>query len=356
MEKQNFRTRLIEWYDGHKRALPWRQTRDPYLVWLSEIILQQTRVAQGLPYYQQFVKHFPQVQHLADAKQEEVLKLWEGLGYYSRARNMHAAARQVVNQYDGKFPDTYTELLKLRGVGAYTAAAIASFAYGLPHAVLDGNVYRVLARLFGVYEPINTPKAQKLFGALAQELLDQSQPGVYNQAIMEFGATQCTPKNPDCSVCPFESSCYAEANGVVQVLPAKAKAKPKRNRYFYYVQLMHGGEVLVQQRGENDIWQGLYEFPLLETPEPLEDVELLNGLTAASLWNSGAVLKQTVVLKPHLLSHQKLMASVLCVELSTRKGLQDREREWVGETRLKQLPMPVLLRKYLNQNQLPLPF
>jgi A/G-specific adenine glycosylase len=356
LEKQTFGAKLMEWYEAHKRALPWRETDDPYHIWLSEIILQQTRVAQGLPYYERFVAHFPTVQDLAKAEQEAVLKLWEGLGYYSRARNMHAAAQQVVTQFKGRFPPSYAELLTLKGVGSYTAAAIASFAFNLPHAVLDGNVYRVLARLFGIYAPINTPKAQKVFGELAQELLHKGDPALYNQAIMEFGATLCTPARPDCEQCPFQESCYAFAEQAIAALPARQKAKAKRTRHFYYAHIIHQEEVLVQQRATGDIWAGLYEFPLLEKEQALSRENVLAALEAVGLWHKDAVLKQSISLPVHLLSHQRLVAEVLVVELRSRKGLEEKGRQWVSAARLKELPMPVLLRKYLNQNQLPLPF
>lgn len=259
-----FRKRLLDWAALTHRPMPWKGIKDPYKIWLSEIILQQTRVEQGLPYYEKFISRYPSVRHLAEAPEDEVLKCWEGLGYYARARNMHAAAKSVASAWGGDFPDTYEDIRQLKGVGDYTAAAIASFAFDLPYAVLDGNVYRVLSRLFGISLPIDSPGAKKTFGALAQALLDPERPGSYNQAMMDFGAVHCTPQLAQCHQCPFADICVAFKEGSVSNLPVKSKKLIKKDRFFLYLVLMHEGDTFLQKRTAKDIWQNLYEFPMLE--------------------------------------------------------------------------------------------
>jgi len=270
-----FRQNLLIWHAGHRRPLPWKGERDPYKVWLSEVILQQTRVEQGLPYYERFTAAYPTVRRLAEAPPDEVFKLWEGLGYYSRARNMHAAAKHIAFGLEGVFPDTYDGIRALQGVGDYTAAAISSFAFGLPHAVLDGNVYRVLARFFGIETPVDSPAAKREFSALAQRLLDTERPGAYNQAIMDFGAGHCTPRQPACGACPLAGQCAAYRSGDVHRLPAKSQAKPKQQRFWLYAVFYQNGHVWVRQRKADDIWQNLYEFPLFELPELPDDTSAL---------------------------------------------------------------------------------
>ncbi len=262
----NFHNILIKWYLQNKRDLPWRKTVDPYQIWLSEIMLQQTRVVQGMPYFFSFIKEFPTVKDLADAREEKVLKLWQGLGYYSRARNLHKTAQYISNDLNGIFPDSYKELLKLKGVGEYTAAAIASFSYNEPVPVVDGNVFRVLARYFDIESDIAVPATKKEFAALAQELMPKDNPALFNQAIMEFGALQCVPKSPECSVCVFNESCAALQKGKVNMLPVKSKKLKVTNRYFNYLILEDVlGNTLIQKRTQKGIWHNLYEFPLLET-------------------------------------------------------------------------------------------
>lgn len=276
------------WHTSHLRPMPWKGERDPYKIWLSEIILQQTRVEQGLPYYEKFIAAYPTVSHLADASQDEVLKNWEGLGYYSRARNMHATAKYIAGELAGRFPDTYAGIRALKGVGDYTAAAIAAFAYDLPHAVLDGNVYRVLARFFGIGTSIDTPAAKKEFSALAATLLDTARPGAYNQAIMDFGATHCTPRQPACATCPLQKHCVAFKTGQVSELPVKSKAAEKKDRFFAYAVFYHGDHTWVRQRAGKDIWQNLYEFPLLELPVLPADTGALPGLLLNHCFPQGA--------------------------------------------------------------------
>lgn len=274
----DFASRLEAWYAEHGRQLPWRATSDPYRIWISEIILQQTRVAQGYDYYQRFIERFPTVEALAFAAQDDVMQQWEGLGYYSRARNLHAAARQVVQQ--GGFPQDYAGVRALKGVGDYTAAAICSFAYGLPHAVVDGNVYRVLSRFFGIATPIDTTAGKREFAALAQELLDARHPALYNQAIMDFGAVQCVPRSPQCVCCPLADACTAKAEGRVEEWPVKSKRTAVKERFFAYVIILEesasaGRSLYIHRRTEGDIWAGLYEPLLVETPRRAEMSEII---------------------------------------------------------------------------------
>lgn len=256
--------RLQRWYMEHKRDLPWREEVTPYQVWLSEVILQQTRVDQGIDYYHRFVTHFPDVASLADADEQEVLKFWQGLGYYSRARNLHKAARQIVVDFGGKMPRSYDDLLKLKGVGPYTAAAVASIAYGLPHAVVDGNVYRVLSRLFGIETPIDTTKGRREFAQLADLILDKDHPSEHNQAVMELGALVCLPRRALCDECPLADRCYALKNQRVYDFPLREKRVRIRTRYFSYFHIINGDYTYIRQRQERDIWRNLYEFPLIE--------------------------------------------------------------------------------------------
>lgn len=261
----NFSNKLIAWYLENKREMPWRQTTDPYRIWLSEIILQQTRVAQGLPYYLKFTETFPTVKDLANASEEEVLKLWQGLGYYSRGRNLHAAAKYITEECNGVFPSTYKELLKLKGVGDYTASAIASISFNEPTAVVDGNVYRVLSRVFGIETPINSTQGIKEFKQLAQELIDSKQPANFNQAIMEFGALHCKPKNPYCLHCIYNDSCVALQKNSIDKLPVKLKKTKIKNRHLHYLVFRSSDhKTIIQRRTGKGIWQGLYQFPLLE--------------------------------------------------------------------------------------------
>lgn len=279
IKKKMFTDEIIDWYTRNKRELPWRETQDAYKIWLSEIILQQTRVNQGLPYYVNFVDKFPDVFELANAPIDDVLKLWQGLGYYSRARNMHLAAKKVVADFGGKFPDTYEKLLKLQGIGKYTAAAIASIAYNEAVAVVDGNVYRVLARYFGIDTPIDSTEGIKTFNALANEILEKENPAIYNQAIMEFGALYCKPQNPDCQNCIFSTTCKAFADKTVNLLPVKSKKTSIKKRYFNYLYFDKPGFTYLQKRLEKDIWAGLYEFPLLETEKPVINKNQLKNTT-----------------------------------------------------------------------------
>ena len=293
---------LLEWYAGNKRELPWRETTDPYLIWISEIILQQTRVVQGTEYYLRFVHRFPDVETLAQAPEDEVMKYWQGLGYYSRARNLHAAAKSM----ESMFPKIYQEVRALKGVGDYTAAAICSFAYDLPYAVVDGNVYRVLSRYFGIDTPIDSTEGKKVFAALADEMLDKSHPAVYNQAIMDFGAIQCTPQSPNCMFCPLADSCSALSKGLVTKLPVKQHKTKTTNRYFNYIYVRMGVCTFIHKRMEDDIWQNLFEFPLVETDMDLPEEEFLKSPQFHSLFAEGEVFEVRSILRnvKHVLSHR----------------------------------------------------
>jgi len=346
-------TALLAWYPRHRRDLPWRHTRDPYAIWLSEVILQQTRVAQGLPYYETFLAAYPTVQDLAAAPEAEVLRYWQGLGYYSRARNMHHTAQQVVNEYNGQFPGTYAGLLQLRGVGPYTAAAIASFAFDEAVAVLDGNVYRVLARLFGLHADIAAPSSRKEFQALADRHIPAAAPADFNQAIMEFGAIQCTPAKPDCLFCPLQQQCWAFQHGQVALLPVKSKAKAARTRYFHYFVLRYEGQTYLRERREKDIWQGLYDFALAETPTTeLAPAELMRHLDAL-----GAQLDTRRVAEPsatyrHILSHQKLEVRFHPLILTAPLPdvtLRDLGLRAYSKDEIEALPKPTLIVNYCQQ-------
>ena len=315
---EDFATRLIDWYDRHGRDLPWRRTRDPYRIWLSEVILQQTRVQQGLAYYERFTERYPTVGDLAAASEDEVLKLWQGLGYYSRARNLHAAARSVAGHYGGRFPATYAELRALKGVGDYTAAAVASMAFDLPHAVVDGNVYRVLARLFDLDLPIDTTAGRRAFAELAQQCLDGRRAARYNQAIMDFGAICCTPAQPRCDSCPLADRCLALAAGRVAERPVKAGRTQTRDRWFNYLHLTDGaGRTLLHRRGPRDIWQGLYEFPLIETAGEVDYAALCADPAFRRLVGAQRPrLTAEVRMPKHQLSHQTLHAVFYRLEVS----------------------------------------
>lgn len=305
---------LLEWYAGNKRELPWRETNDPYVIWISEIILQQTRVVQGYEYFLRFVRRFPDIEALASASEDEVMKYWQGLGYYSRARNLHAAARSM----NGVFPVTYKEVRALKGVGDYTAAAICSFAYNMPYAVVDGNVYRVLARYFGIDTPIDSTEGKKIFAALAEEMLDKSHPADYNQAIMDFGAIQCTPQTPNCLFCPLSDSCSALLKGKVMQLPVKQHKTKTTNRYFNYIYVRMGAYTLIHKRTENDIWKNLFELPLIETEKDLSEEEFLLCRQLHDFFKEvGEGIKVCSVLRnvKHVLSHRVIYANFYEVEL-----------------------------------------
>jgi A/G-specific adenine glycosylase len=273
--KPDFTRRLLQWNkSSNKRAMPWKGEKDPYKIWLSEIILQQTRVEQGWSYYEKFIAAFPTIIHLAKANEEKVFKMWEGLGYYSRCKNLIATARKIASDYKGKFPTTYDEIIALPGIGPYTASAISSFAFNAPHAVLDGNVQRIIARYFGITTPVDTTEGKKLYQNLAQSLLHHDEPGIYNQAIMDFGAVICKPQNPLCQECVQQQECEGFRQKVVTQLPVKQKAIIRKERWFYYFIIEHKGKWYIKQRTDKDIWENLFEFVLFESPAVVENITL----------------------------------------------------------------------------------
>tara|TARA_Y200000002_G_scaffold132114_1_gene108927 strand:- start:3300 stop:4337 length:1038 start_codon:yes stop_codon:yes gene_type:complete len=301
-----FSSKIIKWYFQHKRELPWRNTKDPYKIWLSEIILQQTQVKQGLPYYQKFIKTFPSVSELANANEEEVLKLWQGLGYYSRARNLHFAAKQI--HQAGFFPKEYKDIITLKGVGEYTAAAIASFAFKLPYAVVDGNVFRLLSRFYGIDTPIDTSKGKREFSEIAKTLLVKKEPDTHNQAIMEFGSQMCKPKQPNCNSCPLRDECVAFANNTIHLLPVKKGKVKVKTVFFEYFFFKMNGYTLVNKRANDGIWQNMYEFPLITTNDLKNTEEILNHNQFES-WVKGIDFSiESISEFKHILSHRKINA------------------------------------------------
>jgi len=309
------------WYKANKRDLPWRETSDPYCIWISEIILQQTRVNQGLGYYLRFIERFPSVELLAQASEEEVLIYWQGLGYYSRARNIHKTAQIITENYGGIFPREHAEILKLYGIGHYTAAAISSFAYDEAYAVLDGNVFRVLSRLFGIETPIDSTAGKKEFAALAQELMDKNEPAHHNQAIMEFGALQCVPVQPNCAICPLEGVCKAYELNLATVLPIKANKTKVRDRFFNYFDIEWNEQLLIQKRIAKDIWQNLYELPLIETNRLFE----LDELSSLEIFSSveGLQIKSNPFTVKHILSHQHIYARFFSVRVDKKPNITE---------------------------------
>lgn len=336
---------LIKWYLENKRDLPWRKTTNPYHIWLSEIMLQQTRVAQGMPYFLSFVEAFPTVFDLAKAEEEQVLKLWQGLGYYSRARNLHKTAQYIATELNGVFPDNYKDLLQLKGVGDYTAAAIASFSYNEAVPVVDGNVFRVLSRYFNLDTDIAQASAKKEFAALAFELMPKDAPATFNQAIMEFGALQCVPKNPDCAVCVFNESCAALQKKKVDQLPVKLKKLKVRNRYFNYIMLSDAEEkTLIQKRTAKGIWHNLYEFPLIETDKE-EDFEFVSNAVATNSFFANPVISMQACNEKsivHKLSHQHL--HIKFWKLNVKGELVN----GITKEELKQYPFPIVIHNFIE--------
>ncbi len=327
--------------------MPWKGEKDPYRIWISEIILQQTRVEQGLAYYLKFIKNFPRIQDLAKATDEKVFKLWEGLGYYSRCRNLLSTARFISNTLNGQFPSNYEDILALKGVGPYTAAAISSFAFNLSHAVIDGNVFRVLSRLTGISQAIGSAEGKKIFTDIANEWLDKKQPGKYNQAIMDFGATLCKPQLPLCEDCPFRSVCFAYQNELVDVLPVKAKKQKLKSRVFYYFILNYKNQKAVRLRDKKDIWQGLYEFPLIEMVAPASQDELL-AIAKKNKWlikGKYELLSVSSTFK-QLLSHQKLEGQFIELNLLQQPDIDN--WKWVSPALMKKLAFPRFINFYLT--------
>lgn len=345
----DFKTILLLWYSANKRDLPWRRTANPYKIWISEVILQQTRVIQGLDYYHRFIEAFPTVRDLAHAQEDGVLKLWQGLGYYSRARYLLEAAKYVENELDGVFPSTYKELLKLKGVGDYSAGAIASFAFNEPVPAIDGNVFRVISRIFGVFESPFTASGKRVFRDLVMELMDKSSPHEFNQALLDFGALQCVPRSPKCLECPFASWCYAYRNNVIDALPIKQKKIKVRNRYFVYLLIRHKDYTFINRRSSKDIWKSLYDFPLIESERPIpshkihetEEWKVLFDSTEPEILHISPKIK-------HLLSHQLIYTRfvIVNIEKESPKLLKDYIKVLTDE--LETYSVPTLIDNFLT--------
>ena len=352
MEPSSFNSTLIAWYQQQQRDLPWRRTRDPYRIWLSEVILQQTRVDQGLSYYHSFCENFPEVSDLARAGEQQVLRLWQGLGYYSRARNLLRCARSIMEKYSGRFPEGYSELVKLPGIGDYTASAIASFAFGQATPVIDGNVFRVLSRLFGIRDDIAMPKSRKVFKNICSRLMEGSAPDQFNQAIMEFGALHCTPRKPKCNSCPFAACCQAYIDGTQHLYPFKSKKNAVRDRYFYYYVIKSGANILLKKREKKDIWQGLYDFMLVEFGHQTDPMELLAGKIPNRTWMDQIQVGAPSEVYRHKLTHQQIIACFLLVETNDEQTFwrwkQAFELKEFNIDEVHELPKPILIDNYLK--------
>ena len=347
-----FNKKLKTWYLKNHRKLLWRETNDPYKIWLSEIILQQTRVAQGTPYYEKFINTYPTVGQLASAEEKDVLRLWQGLGYYSRARNMHFTARQIVAEFEGVFPTTAVKLEKLKGLGAYTAAAIASFAFNEVVPAVDGNVYRVMARIFGIYTDILSPAGKKEFLTIARQLISTIDPATYNQAMIEFGAIQCVPVSPDCKVCPFDTICYAYLHAAQAELPVKSKKAAVKNRYLNYFILEKEGKLVLKERTGKDIWKGLYDFPGIETSSPVvspDDLEMYSGLEE---FLTHGTLREIALPYVHVLTHQRLNVKFWWIHLDPdfEAELPD-SLSFYSPSEVETLPKPILIDNVLRDEK-----
>lgn len=338
---------LIDWYQINKRDLPWRDTLNPYIIWLSEVILQQTRVVQGYDYFIRFIKRFPTVESLASSSEEEVLKLWQGLGYYSRARNLHSAAKTVVEKYGGTFPTNYDDILSLKGIGEYTAAAIVSFAYNKPYPVVDGNVYRVLSRLFAIDTPIDSTLGKKEFYDIAYQMLDKKNPGIYNQAIMDFGALQCVPQSPECSFCPASDFCLAHINDEVKNLPVKQGKQKVKTLYFYYFDVRYMHYTYINRRTGTGIWRNLYEYPLIEADKEMNTEVLTNSYLFGELFaDAGHVRLTRVTQMKHVLSHRIIHASFYRANIDN--DLPNYKK--IDIDTLNDYPVSRLMHKYISEH------
>ena len=345
----SFNNAIIIWFNANKRNLPWRKTKDPYKIWVSEVILQQTRVNQGISYYKRFVNEFKNITMLANAEIKEVMNLWQGLGYYSRARNMHEAAKQIMNEFGGQFPDSYNTIIRLKGVGRYTAAAIASICFDEPIPVIDGNVYRVISRFRGITTAIDSNKAYFEFYKITLEFLGKSNPGVFNQAVMELGATICTPVNANCKICPISEYCYAYKNNMIHLFPVKTKQPKIRIRYFNYLVLIKGNVIFLKRRNQNDIWKLLYDFPLIETNSDLNAEELFNF----DEWEKYRNIQKMHILNIsktylHKLTHQTIYAKFYKFRLSDTKSIEFEKLIGVEMNQIPSFPVPRLIEKYLS--------
>jgi len=348
----HFSEKLVSWFEINKRDLPWRHTHDPYKIWLSEIILQQTRVVQGMEYYISFVNQYPTVKHLAAASEDQVLKLWQGLGYYSRARNLHFTAKTIVENYNGIFPDKFTEILKLKGIGEYTAAAISSFAYNEPQAVVDGNVMRVLSRIFDIQLPIDSTEGKKMFSKTAFELLDKKNPATHNQAIMEFGALHCKPVSPDCVNCIFTNECMAYKNSLVEMLPFKAKTMVQKKRYFVYLNIHDNHRLLIRKRTDKDIWKGLYEFPLIVLEEGFDDlISKIDMILGDNSEHKTYKIENISDTFEHVLTHQRIYAKFVDIHVTDFANFESFTKPYskVDQKELSTFAVSRLMEKYLEK-------
>jgi A/G-specific adenine glycosylase len=343
----------MKWHkEANRRQMPWKGEKDPYKIWLSEVILQQTRVEQGWGYYERFVKKYPTVQYLAKAKDEDVFKLWEGLGYYNRCKNLLFTARQIVNEQNGMFPENYEDIIALKGIGPYTAAAIASFAFDLPYAVVDGNVFRVLSRVFGIETAIDSTEGKNEFSNLANEVLNKKEPGTYNQAIMDFGATHCKPFAPLCNGCRMQNICVAYKEGKVNYLPVKEKVLLKKHRWFYYFVLEHEGRVLINKRGGKDIWENLFEFYLLESGEQIKwNNELVNQWLEDQFGLKDAIVQHISAISSQQLTHQLIKGQFIKIQLQkVPDSLQ--QYQWLPANKMNKLAFPKFINQYFLLPQL----
>lgn len=341
---------LVHWYHENKRDLPWRHTKDPYHIWISEVILQQTRIAQGLDYYLRFIRQFPDIKALASAGADDILKAWQGLGYYSRARNLQSAAKEIMSRFNGCFPGNYDDIISLKGIGEYTASAILSIVWNQPYPVVDGNVFRVLSRLFAIDTAIDTTKGKREFTELAGMIIDRQQPGNYNQAIMEFGAIQCTPQAPKCGSCPLSGQCSAFREGNVNAYPVKSGKTKTRSRYFNYLYIIYNNETFLRRRNGSDILTGLYEFPLIETKEAISFRELIQTEAFRNLLegSGGIYLEKAIENVKHVLSHQKLLANFYRIRINDKPEALNQYIQ-AGISEVKQYAIPTLIHKYLDE-------
>ena len=344
-----FNSPIHSWYSLYKRDLPWRKTRNPYCIWLSEIILQQTRIDQGLAYYIRFTEEFPTIPDLAGASEDQILKLWQGLGYYSRARNLHFTAKYINQHYNGKFPDDYLSILSLKGIGEYTASAIASISFNLEFPAVDGNVYRILSRFFGISEPIDTTSGKKIFYNLAKELIKGTDPGMHNQALMEFGALQCTPRNPDCLHCPLNQRCFAFTHKKINELPVKQNKTKQRDRYFNYLVLAGKNNTWMRKRIGNDIWKNLFEFPLVESTEEISIGKLAEQSEFQKIVQTERSLIEHVSnWKIHILTHQRIHYRFIRIRLADEINVPE-DLIRVNKEDIFNFAVPKLLETYLNE-------